>query len=125
MLERDNIVYSKGKKFALQIIGLYKGLIADKKIYVLANQILRSGTSIGANIAESRNAQSASDFISKLNIALKEADETLYWLDLLNESKEISPEQYETLEKDCREMIGLLVAIIKSKKRNEGVRIEN
>lgn len=101
--------------FAIRIIKLYKYLI-DKNEYVLSKQILRSGTSIGANCRESRNAQSRMDFVNKLNIALKEADETAYWLDLLKEGSFIDEHSYESIYKDCDEIIKLLTSIIKTSK---------
>jgi len=116
---RDNIVYDKSKVFALNIIRLYKDLTEVKKVYILSKQILRSGTSIGANIAESQNAQSTSDFVHKLNIALKEADETQYWLELLRMSNIIDDLQYQPLQEECRALAKLLTSIIKSKKDNQ------
>ena len=85
----------KSKKFAVRIVNLYRYLSAEKKEYVLSKQILRSGTSIGANIAESEYAQSRKDFLSKLYIALKECAETLYWLDLLYETEYLSEKEYQ------------------------------
>jgi len=112
----ENIIAIKSMKFAIRIINLYKYLI-DKNEYVLSKQILRSGTSIGANCRESRNAQSRLDFISKLNIALKEADETAYWLDLLKEGSFIEESSYESIYNDCDEIIKLLTSIIKTSKK--------
>ena len=85
-MRADNQILIDSKAFALRIIKLYKFLKEEQQVYVLSKQILRSGTSIGANVRESVNAQSRMDFINKLNIALKEADETEYWLELLHES---------------------------------------
>ena len=85
----------------------------------MSKQLLRSGTSIGANVRESKNAQSKADFIAKMNIALKEASETEYWLDLLYESEYITKEQFESIILDCRELLKLLVSIIKSSKKGE------
>ena len=116
--------------FAIRIIKLYKYLI-DKNEYVLSKQILRSGTSIGANCRESRNAQSRLDFVSKLNIALKEADETAYWLDLLKEGEFMDEQSYASIYNDCDEIIKLLTSIIKTTKdrmkggENGELRIEN
>ena len=86
IMKADNQVLNDSKAFALRIIRLYNYLKEEKQVYVLSKQVLRSGTSIGANIRESVNAQSRMDFINKLNIALKEANETEYWLELLHES---------------------------------------
>lgn len=108
----------KSKKFAVRIINLYKYLVNEKKEFVLSKQILRSGTSIGANVKEGEFAQSTSDFISKMSIALKEASETEYWLELLYETNFITAGQYDSLKADCKELIKLLISIIKSSKSN-------
>jgi len=107
----------KSKKFAIRIINLYKYLGGEKKEYVIAKQVLRSGTSIGANVKESVDAQSKQDFISKMSIALKEADETEYWLELLFETEYISKEQFNSIITDCRELIKILTKIIKHQKQ--------
>jgi len=103
-------------KFALRIIKLYKYLVEEKKEYIMSKQVYRSGTSIGANIAESKTAQSDADFINKLSIALKEANETKYWLVLLHESETISDEEYISIENDINTIIGTLIIILKKKK---------
>ncbi len=108
----DNVVADKSKSFAIRIIKFYKYLCDEKKEFVLSKQILRSGTSIGANIRESKNAQSKADFISKMNIALKEADETAYWIELLWESEIIEKSQVIDLYELNTELIKLLTAII-------------
>ena len=113
----DNVVADKSKSFAIRIIKFYKYLCDEKKEFVLSKQILRSGTSIGANIRESKNAQSKADFISKMNIALKEADETAYWMELLQESEIIEKSQVIDLYELNTELIKLLTAIIKSSKK--------
>ena len=113
----DNVVADKSKSFAIRIIKFYKYLCDEKKEFILSKQILRSGTSIGANIRESKNAQSKADFINKMNIALKEADETAYWLELLWESEIIEKSQVKDLYELNTELIKLLTAIIKSSKR--------
>ena len=104
------------KAFALRIIRLYKFLKEDKLAFVLSKQVLRSGTSIGANIRESVNAQSRMDFINKLNIALKEANETEYWLELLHESNVIDDKQFESIYNDCGKLVATLTKIIKTTK---------
>ena len=104
--------------FALRIIKLYSFLTDSKKEYVLSKQILKSGTSIGANIREARNAQSNSDFISKYSIALKEADETQYWIELLYASEFIDDNAYKSLNGDVNELISLLISSIKTAKNN-------
>ena len=113
---RVNILEVKSKAFALRIIKLYQYLRVQKES-VLSKQILRSGTSIGANIAEGKYAQSKDDFINKNSIALKEASETLYWLDLLIESRMLDGfDATEFLKNDCEELIRILVASIKTAK---------
>ena len=106
----------KGKTFALRIIRLYKYLCDEQKEYIMSRQILRSGTSIGANIAEAFYGQSESDFISKLSIAQKEASETIYWLELLHESGYIKHNHYESIYSDAEEIIKLLTSSIKTVK---------
>ena len=90
----------------------------EKKEYVMSSQLLRSGTSIGANVRESVNAQSKADFINKMNIALKEADETQYWLELLHESSFLSNHEFDSLNDDLGKILGTLTKIIKSSKSN-------
>ncbi|MDE1191126.1 MAG: four helix bundle protein [Arachidicoccus sp.] len=92
----------------------------EKREYVLSKQLLRSGTSIGANIREAEQAQSKIDFIHKLSIALKEANETEYWLELLNQSGYLEQKLFESLYIDCKEMLKLLTSIIKTSKQNNG-----
>ena len=112
---KDNLIVSKSKTFALRIIKLYKYLYNEKKEYVMSKQILRSGTSIGANIREAVRGQSKADFYAKLHISLKEADETAYWLELLNESGYIKDEHFQNIYEDCNEIIKILVSILKNK----------
>lgn len=116
ILKSDNIVLEKSKNFALRIIKLYKYLTGEKKEFILSKQIMRSGTSIGANIKESTRAQSDADFYSKLNIALKEAAETEYWLELLHKSEYLDGKLFDSLYEDCQEIIKILVAITKNQK---------
>ena len=115
---RDNVLHSKSRDFAIRIINCYKYQNSEKQEYIMSKQLLRCGTSIGANTIESKNAQSRPDFLSKLNIALKEADETSYWLDLLHVCNYINDESFNSLDKDCREIIGLLTSIIKKLKQS-------
>ena len=112
---KENIIVEKRKLFALRIIKLYQYLCKEKKEYVLSKQILRSGTSIGANIREARRGQSRADFYAKLNIALKEADETAYWLELLHESGFIGNSAFNSIYNDCNELIRIIVSILKTK----------
>lgn len=114
-MRKNNILKEKSFGFALKIINLYKVLV-DQKEFVLSKQVLRSGTSIGALIRESGNAASAKDFLNKLTIALKEADETDYWLELLYQSEFISIELYQVLSNECRELISILIASVKTVK---------
>ena len=113
-----SVVFELSKKFALRVIRLYVYLKDERKEYVMSKQIYRCGTSIGANIAESRFAQSDADYICKLSIALKEASETMYWLVLLHESDFISLKQYESLLNDVKTITGTLVNIINKIKTN-------
>ena len=115
-MKTDNQVLIDSKAFALRIIRLYKYLKEDKDVYVLSKQVLRSGTSIGANVRESVNAQSRMDFINKLSIALKEANETEYWLELLHESEYLNDQQFESIYNDCGKVAAMLTKIIKTTK---------
>ena len=109
----ENIIESKSFKFAVRIVNLYKHLTENKKEFVLSKQILRSGTSIGANVSEAQKGQSKSDFNAKMNIALKEANETEYWLRLLYETDYISEKEFNSIEPEVKEIIAILVAICK------------
>ena len=111
---KENIVLDKSKSFAVRIIRLYKYLCEKKKEYVLSKQILRSGTSIGANLAESECAASRKDFANKIYIALKETSETLYWLELLVRTDYITKDEYDSLYKDCEEIKRILQATTKT-----------
>ena len=91
----------------------------EKKEFILSNQLLRSGTSIGANVHEGKYAQSTDDFISKNSIALKEAAETEYWLELLHETEYITKAEYDSIAKDCSELAKLLIAIVRTAKENK------
>ena len=113
---KENIIVDKSKAFAQRIINLYKYLCEEKKEFVLSKQVLRSGTSVGANIKEAIRGQSKADFYAKMNIALKEISETEYWLELLHESKYIEETQFESIYQDCQELIKLLVSITKTQK---------
>ena len=109
-------IQTKSRDFAIRIINCYKFLTEQKHEQVMSKQLLRCGTSIGANTRESKNAQSRMDFLNKLNIALKEADETEYWLDLLHETDYLDDDQYASINGDCAELIKLLTSIIKKLK---------
>jgi four helix bundle protein len=111
-----NAVMNKSYSFALRVISVYKILSIEKREFILSKQLLRSGTSIGALIKEAEHAQSRPDFINKMNIALKEANETEYWLMLLKDSKYIDLDIYNSLIEDCKELLRLLISIVKSTK---------
>ena len=114
-VDMKNIIEIKSFNFAGRIVKLNQYL-TKKKEFVLSNQILRSGTSIGANVAEAEQAQSTADFISKMSISLKEVAETKYWLRLLKETKFISQKEFDSIFNDCVELEKILVSIIKSSK---------
>lgn len=117
-MSTDNLIDNKSVQFALRIIKAYQFLSTEKKELVMSKQLLRSGTAIGALIKEAEFAVSKNDFIHKLHIALKEANETSYWLLLLSESNYIDKASYLSIDADCNEIIKLLVSIIKSCKSN-------
>ena len=108
-----NIIENKSFYFAVRIVNLYKYIIDDKREFVLSKQLLRSGTSIGANVAEAERAQSRADFAAKMSVSLKESNETLYWLRLLNATDYITNEEFSSMQKDLDELISLLVSICK------------
>lgn len=112
----QNVVFDKSKRFALRIIRAYKFLCDEKKEFVLSKQLLRSGTSIGANIAEAECAVSKKDFLAKMYIAFKESSETKYWLELLYLSDCFSKEEYNSLNNDAEELYKLLSSITKTAK---------
>ena len=113
---KDNIILSKSKAFAVRVVRLCRYLREEKKEYVLSKQLLRCGTSIGANVHEAKYAQSTDDFISKNSIALKEASETEYWLELLYETEYLNKAAYDSIAEDCSELVRLLTAIVKTTK---------
>jgi len=112
-----NVVKDKSYAFALKIIKIYKELKLDQREFILSKQLLRSGTAIGALIMESELAQSKADFINKMNIALKEANETEYWLMLLKDSDYLGKEMFDNIIIDCREIVRLLISIVKTSKQ--------
>ncbi|MCI6297618.1 MAG: four helix bundle protein [Clostridiales bacterium] len=115
----NNAIEEKSFQFAVRIVKLCRYLCDEKKEFILSKQLLRAGTSIGANIAESQQAQSRPDFISKLCIALKEASETNYWLRLLRATDYLSETEYRTMIVQCKELERLLTSILKSAKPSE------
>ena len=114
--EIENNIYDLSKAFAIRIVKLYNNLKDNQQEYVMSKQLFRSGTSIGANVFEGKNAQSRPDFASKMNIALKEATESDYWIDLLHETNYLSDSEYESINADCKNIITILIKIVKSTK---------
>ncbi|MBW6459760.1 MAG: four helix bundle protein [Bacteroidales bacterium] len=115
---RKNIIREKSFLFAIQIVNLYKYLSNEKREYVMSRQLLKAGTSIGANVREADNAESKADFIHKMGIAQKEADETLYWLELLSATDFISREDFESLNFSAEEIFKIIRSIILTAKEN-------
>lgn len=112
----DNVIENKSFQFAIRIVRLYKFLCEEKKEYILSKQLLRAGTSIGANVTESQQAQSKPDFVSKISIALKEASKTKYWIKLLGDTEYLSENQAKSILDDSVEIEKILVTILKSAK---------
>jgi four helix bundle protein len=115
--KKQNTLKDKSFAFAVRCINLYKYLTNNKKEFVISKQILRSGTSIGANVREAQNAQSKVDFIHKLSISQKECDETIYWLELLQTTKFISQEEFNSLNNDASELLKMLRSSILTTKQ--------
>ena len=122
MLERyinreiENNIYELARDFAIRIVNMYKYLVENNKEYIMSKQLFRSGTSIGANVFEGKNAQTRPDFTTKMNIALKEATETGYWLDLLHETDFLNDETFGSINNDCNRIKAVLTKIVKSTK---------
>ena len=112
----ENNVYDLSKAFAIRVVKLFNYLVDSKKEYVMSKQLLRAGTSIGANVFEGKNAQSRADFTNKMNIALKEASESGFWIDLLHDTQYISDKEYESVFADCKRLIAVLTKIVKATK---------
>ncbi|MDE6268782.1 MAG: four helix bundle protein [Muribaculaceae bacterium] len=112
--DKDNLIAIESKAFAIRCIRLYQHLSNSKKEFVLCKQLLRSGTSIGANVKEALRGQSRADFGAKMNIALKEANESEYWLELLFDTEYITQDGFQSMIEDCRRLIRLLTAIVKT-----------
>ena len=113
---KENVLKEKSFLFAIRVINLYKFLKKEHKEFVLSQQIIRSGTSVGALVREAEHAESIKDFIHKLSISLKEINETEYWLDLLFATDFINEKMYQSLKKDCEELLKLLTASVKTSK---------
>lgn len=113
-------IKDKSFAFAIRAIKLYKILVTEKREYVLSKQLLKSGTAIGALVKEGEHAQSKKDFLNKMNVALKEANETEYWLLLLKETEYIGGREFDSIHKDCDELVRMLVSIVKTTKTSLG-----
>lgn len=116
----ENIIAIKSYNFAIKIVHIYKHLVDNKREFVLTRQLLRSGTSIGALVKEAEHAQSKADFLNKMNIALKEANETQYWLMLLKDTNYLAENEQAPLYSDCCELIKILITIVKSTQTSIG-----
>ena len=112
------ISLDKSIKFAIRIVKLSRFLQEEKKEFIISKQLLRSGTSVGANLSEAEYAQSKADFVNKNSIAIKECAETKYWIELLYKTEYITEKEYESVKEDCEELIKILTAIINKSKRN-------
>ncbi len=117
-MKTDNLVQTKSYAFAVRIVRLYQHLSVKKKEYVLSKQVLRSGTSVGANVEEAIGGQSRADFVAKLSIAYKEARETSYWLRLLKDTEYLTEPEFESIHADAEELCRIIGAIQKSTKGN-------
>ena len=115
---KQNIVGDRSIAFAIRTINAYKFLCKEHHEYVISKQMLRSGTSIGANVCEAEHAESKADFVHKMSIALKEASETKYWLLLLNKGEYVNDNEYSSNNKECLELISLLATIVKTTKKS-------
>ena len=116
---KDNVILNKSFEFSVRIVNLYKYLTLQQKEFVMAKQILRSGTSIGANSEEANAGQSKKDFIAKMSIVLKEARETSFWLRLLYQTEYIDNKMFDSLFEDCQEIIAIVTAIIKTARNSK------
>lgn len=114
----ESTVLNKSMNFAVRIVNLYKYLQTEKKEFIMSKQLLRSGTSVGANLREAKYAQSTDDFIHKNSIALKEISESEYWIELLYKTEYLSQKEYMDISRDCSEIAKLLTSIVKTTKRN-------
>ena len=115
---KQNIVADKSIAFAIRMIKAYQFLCKEQHEYIISKQMVRSGTSIGANVCEAEHAESKADFVHKMSITLKEANETNYWLLLLNKSEYINSKEYDSIHKECDELIRLLATIVKTTKKS-------
>lgn len=111
-MENKNVIREKSFKFAIRAVKLYQHLQKEKKEYVMSKQCMRSATSIGANVREAQNAESAADFIHKLSIAQKECDETIYWLELMKETDFLTVKEFRSMYKDAQSLLKIIRSII-------------
>lgn len=114
----ESIIKNKSFAFAVRVVNFYKVLNSDRKEFVMSKQFLRSGTSVGANVREAINGQSKADFIHKLAIAQKECDESIYWLELLKETKYINETEFISMNNDASELLKIIRSIIMTSKSN-------
>ena len=107
----ENIIENKSFDFAVRVVNMYKHLTVNKNEYILSKQLLKSGTSIGANVSEAQKAQSKADFHTKMTIALKEANETYYWLRLLYKTDFLTSKEFSSIETDIKEIVAILTSV--------------
>lgn len=124
-MKQENIIQTKSYEFSIKVVNLYRFLSEEKREYVLSKQLLRSGTSIGANVEEGIGGQSAKDFFAKLNIAYKEARESHYWLRLLKDTGYLEVDKATEYLNDCDELLRIMGSIIKTMKNKLGIEIPN
>jgi four helix bundle protein len=124
-MKQENVIQTKSYEFAIKVVKLYRYLVDEKREYVLSKQLLRSGTSIGANVEEGIGGQSAKDFFAKLNIAYKEARESHYWLRLLKDTGYLEVDKATEYLNDCDELLRIMGSIIKTMKTKLGIDIPN
>jgi four helix bundle protein len=115
--KEENIIVAKSYAFAVRCVNLYKFLCEEKKDYTIGRQLLRSGTSIGANVKEAIRGVSRADFATKMSISLKEASESEFWIEILRDTSYITEEQADSMLKDCQELLKLLMSIVKTSKQ--------
>ena len=115
---KENVIKQKSKIFAVRVVKLYRHLLEKKNEYIMSKQLMRSGTAIGALISESEYAETKKDFIHKMAVAQKEANETIYWLDLLKDTDYLTQEEFESINNDATEMLKLITSIIKTSKQS-------
>jgi four helix bundle protein len=118
-MSRPHIIRDRAFDFAIRVVNLYKHLQIDKREFVLSKQLLRCGTSIGANLHEAEHAQSKADFISKMSISLKEAAETQYWLRLLHKTDYLSDKEFQSMYDDCNQLTAIIAAATKTLKDDQ------